>query len=331
MRAQREKEPWLWGKRLEFRQREASGSELVSIEIEDGEELLWAAAFKKDDRGLQTETRQDLEAEGGRVSLNALEPGWVLTAVVSQPFDLNYLDRKVTDRWIDELLVTHEKRLGDILGSTLLAYGTDEAFVLRGNIFFSLELMDRFKAVKGYDPSPLLAGLFVDLGDETDKIRCEYYDVMITMLEENLFGRFAEWLHEHGMIYNEFCPNGKWLDMLGQTYHYGDFFRYMRHYDYPGNEEDTNRTRTFQGKLASSIAHLYEHDRAGMTVYWGSGWGHTLEENLRWTNENYAYGLNLYNRHGVLLSTMGGWYEWVPPAVHFRQPTGRTGDALPIT
>ena len=57
-----------------------------------------------------------------------------------------------------------------------------------------------------------------------------------------------------------------------------------------------------------------------MTVYWGSGWGHTLEENLRWTNENYAYGLNLYNRHGVLLSTMGGWYEWVPPAVHFRQP-----------
>ena len=108
--------------------------------------------------------------------------------------------------------------------------------------------------------------------------------------------------------------------MLGQTYHYGDFFRYMRHYDYPGNEEDANRTRTFQAKLASSIAHLYRKERAGLTAYWGTGWGHSPQDNLAWTNENYAYGLNLYNRHGVLYSTLGGWYEWVPPAVHFRQP-----------
>ena len=43
------------------------------------------------------------------------------------------------------------------------------------------------------------------------------------------------------------------------------------------------------------------------------------QDNLAWTNEN-AYGLNLYNRHDVLYSTLGGWYEWVPPTVHFRQP-----------
>lgn len=111
----------------------------------------------------------------------------------------------------------------------------------------------------------------MDLGPRTDEVRCQYYDLMVALLEENLFRPFADWLHARGMRYTEFCPNGKWLDMLGQTYHYGDFFRYMRHYDVPGNEEDANRTRTFQAKLASSIANLYRKQRAGLTAYWGTG------------------------------------------------------------
>ena len=35
----------------------------------------------------------------------------------------------------------------------------------------------------------------------------------------------------------ELCPLGKWMDILAQTYHYGEFFRHMSHYDVPGNEE----------------------------------------------------------------------------------------------
>ena len=46
----------------------------------------------------------------------------------------------------------------------------------------------------------------------------------------------------------------------------------------------------------------------------------TQEQNVAWTNENYAYGLNLYNQHGGLYNTLGGWYEWVPPSIHWRQP-----------
>ena len=320
LREQREKDPWLWGSRLAIRQTEASGPGPMSLEIEADERLLWAAAFKKNDSGLEEASRHDLEPEGQMVSWKAPESGWVLTAVVSQPYDLDYLSGKVTERWIELLLGTHEKRLKGFLGTTLRAYGTDELFFLYGNILFSDALLERFRAEKGYDPLPLLAGLFVDLGPRTDQIRCEYYDTMVSMLEENLYEPFPRWLHQRNMLYTEFCPNGKWMDVLAQTYNYGDFFRYMRHYDYPGNEENIDRTRTFQAKMASSISHLYERQRAGLCAYWGSGWGHTLDENLRWTNENYAYGINLYNRHGVLYSTLGGWYEWVPPAVHFRQP-----------
>ena len=320
LRAERAREPWLWGRRLAMHRREADAPGPLAIQLGEQETLLWAAAFRNSRHGLDESSRRDLAAQGRTITWQAPEAGWILTAVVSQPHDLDYLDRRVAERWIDLLLAPHEQRLAGFMGTTLQAYGTDELVVLGGNILFSQALLERFKAEQGFDPRPLLAALFVDLGPRTDQVRCQYYDLMVALLEENLFRPFADWLHARGMRYTDFCPNGKWLDMLGQTYHYGDFFRYMRHYDFPGNEEDANRTRTFQAKLASSIAHLYGKERTGLTAYWGTGWGHTPQENLAWTNENYAYGINLYNRHGVLYSTLGGWYEWVPPAVHFRQP-----------
>ena len=240
--------------------------------------------------------------------------------MTSQPHDLDYLSKSMTNRWIEILLGTYEERLKDFIGNTLQAYGTDEVDILNGNVLYSQSFLNRFKLEKGYDPSPYLIGLFHDIGNSTDKIRCEYYDVLVSMLEENLYKPFSQWLNERGMLYVEFCPRGKAEDMLTQTYQYGDFFRYMGNYNIPGNEENAGRTRTFQAKLASSIAHLYGRNRMGVCCYWSSGWGHNTQQNLAWTNENYAYGINLYNRHGVLYSTLGGWYEWVPPAVHFRQP-----------
>ena len=191
LRAQRAREPWLWGRRLAMHRREASGPGPLTIQLGEGETLLWAAAFRNDRHGLDERSRRDLAAAGRTIAWQAPEAGWTLTVVVSQPHDLDYLDRRVAERWIELLLVPYEQRLGGHIGSTLQAYSTDELVVLGGNILFSEALLE--------------------------EIRCQY-----------LFRPFADWLHARGMRYTEFCPNGKWLDMLGQTYHYGDFFRYMR-------------------------------------------------------------------------------------------------------
>jgi len=243
--------------------------------------------------------------------------------VTAQPHDLDYLNRAVADRWLDLLLGEHEARLGDHVGTTLQAYGPDEMYVLRGNILYSPALVERFRAEKGYDPLPHLAGIFRDIGPKTDKIRCDYYDVMVSLLDENFYEPIADWLHQRGMLYTTIATWGR-CDPVGQTYHYGDFFRMMRHFDVTGNEDparaDVTHRRFIDAKLSSSVAHLYGRSRAAVCAYWGSGWGVSQEENLAWTFANYAWGMNLYNRHGGLYSTLGGWYEWVPPAVHFRQP-----------
>lgn len=322
LRTESEGKTVLTGQRLVIREEESSIPGVIKIEIPPEENILHAAAYRKLDDGLDYSSQRDLSdaINDNKLSWEAEEAGWLVTVVSSQPHNLDYLNRSTADRWIEIILSVYEEKLKDFVGNTLKAYGTDEVDILNGNILYSPSFLRRFKSEKGYDPSPYLAGLFHDIGNLTDKIRCEYHDVIVSMLEENLYKPFSQWLDERDMLFVEFCPRGKSEDMLTQTYQYGDFFRYMGNYSIPGNEENTGRTRTFQAKLASSIAHMYGRERVGVCCYWTSGWGHNTQENLAWTHENYAYGVNLYNRHGVLYTTLGGWYEWVPPAVHFYQP-----------
>jgi len=324
LREECETNPVLSGRRLVIHEAESKAPGVIEIDVPDDEEILHAAAYKRADDGVDfasAELLNDAVAHG-TLRWNAEEAGWVVVVITSGPYDLDYLNRAVADRWIEVILRVYEEKLSGFVGNTLKAYGTDELFILNGNALYSPFLLDRFRRDKGYDPSPYLVGLFRDIGELTDKIRCEYYDVMTAMLEENLYRPFAQWLDERDMLFVDFCPNGKNGDLLSQTYHYGDFVRYLRNYSIPGSEEHAHRPPqcTFFAKTSSSIAHLYGRSRVGVCAYWGSGWGHTTEQNLAWTNENYAYGVNLYNRHGVLYTTLGGWYEWVPPAVHFRQP-----------
>ena len=75
--------------------------------------------------------------------------------------------------------------------------------------------------------------------------------------------------------------------------------------------------------MSSSVEHIYRRERSAVCAYWRSGWGMSQDRNLAWTHENLAYGLNLYNGHGGLYGSMGGWYEWEPPLIYFRQPYAR--------
>lgn len=324
--------PELIGRRLVLYEREsfASFDQQIEIEIPAEEEILHAAAYQKTDTGLDYNSRQVLSdaIRDNRLTwrpegVRAVSPGWVVVVITAQPHDLDYLNRAIVNRWLEIFLEVYETKLAHFVGNTWQAYGPDEMFVLDGNILYAPALVERFKVEKGYDPLPYLIGLFHDIGSKTDKIRCDYYDVMVSVLDENLYQPIADWLHERGMLYTTIATWGR-QSPLGQTYHYGDFFRMMRHFDVTGNEDprlsEVGERRFLDAKFSSSIAHLYQRDRAAVCGYWGSGWGVTQEQNLAWTNANYACGINLYNRHGVVHSLLGGWYEWVPPSVHFYQP-----------
>jgi glycosyl hydrolase family 106( putative alpha-L-rhamnosidase)/glycosyl hydrolase family 2 len=328
LREERSSNPALMGHRLVFRKEEATGEGTIRVEIPVEESVLDTAAYRKVGNGLDYGSRVDLTESvvDHTVVWDAPGPDWQVTVVTRQPHGLDYLNKAVAERWLDLFLGAYKDKVGEFVGRELAAFGPDEMFVLRGNILFSPTLVDRLKQEKEYDLLPWLPGLFTDIGPQTEKVRCDYYGTMVSLLDDNFYSVFAEQLHDLGMIYSTIATWGRG-DILDQTYQYGDFFKMMRCFDVTGNEdpgaEGPGKRCFIDAKLSSSVAHVYGKRRAAVCGYWASGWGATQDQNVAWTNENYAYGINLYNRHGGLYSTVGGWYEWVPPAVHFRQPYWR--------
>ncbi len=254
---------------------------------------------------------------------------WDDSGVFIEDGDLNYLDRVTVDKLIEIFFNVYAEKLGDLLGDVLTAYMPDEKTILAGRIPYSDSLVERFKKEKGYDPWPHLNGLFTDIdgfftdGKMTEKIRCDYYDIMVTMLEENYYKPIADWLHEHGMLYTNHSMWGKG-DILGAVTEYGDYFRMMRYFDMPGLEDVRMRggvSGDFRyGKMVSSIAHLYKKKRVIGESSWNSGWNVATAYNLAWINENYAYGVNCYMQLGAFYGLPGGWFYPSDQSSELNQP-----------
>ena len=325
LRAESDDRPEFKGYRLASYEADARDGEALQLDVPAGEVVLSAAAWRKVQSSLDNDSRHDLadQIAAGKLTWQAPEGDWRVVVVCSQLHDLDYLNPHVMQRWFELYWEPHVERLGQYMNETIRGHLQDEVYALGGNIVYADSLLERFQAEKGYDPRPHLAGLFHDIGDFTDKIRCDYYEVMSVLLEENLYRPIFDWHEERDLLFSTIATWGR-QDIMGQTYQYGDFFRLLRWFHITGNEDPGNAVpgdrRFTDAKFSSSVQHLYERQRAAMCVYWGSGHGMTQEQNLAWTNENYAYGLNMYNTHGGLYGSLGSWYEWVPPSVHFRQP-----------
>jgi len=317
----------LAGKRLGLHEQQSETSGSLQIEIPSGEEVLSAAAYKMSSNGLDEGSRQELKhsIRDRVLTWEAPEAGWLLTIVTSQTHSVDWLNHSVADRWVEQLWRPYLQKMPEFIGNTFKGYVQDELDVLGDFTIYSPVLLERFATDKGYDPLSSLIALFHDIGPRTDKIRCDYYGVMSQLLEENVYMRLLRWHENRNMLYGTVAIRGR-QDVLAETKHFGDLFGLMRSYHFPGNEDPQvdarlpRQRRFIDAKLSSSAAHIYGRKRAAVCAYWGAGWGMTVEQGVDWTNENYAYGMNLYNAHLAAYSMVGGWYEWVPPAHFFYQP-----------
>ncbi len=200
-------------------------------------------------------------------------------------------------------------------GKALNFFFSDElSFGVRGNLW-----NDNFRAAflekKGYDVVPFLYGLFADIGAVTQKVRLDYYDVVVSLEEENYFAPIYQWHEERGMTYG--CDHG------GRGYdvtEFGDYFRTQKYNQGPGNDQPGLASDVIKNKVASSIAHLYDRPRTWLEGFYGSGWGTSSGEVWDAVCRNFAMGHNLLSLHGLYYTTHGGFWEWAPPCNHFRMP-----------
>ncbi len=191
----------------------------------------------------------------------------------------------------------------------------DELKVGLGKFAWNPDFADEFRKRKGYDLLEVLPAMWEDMGDITPKVRIDYADVRMSLMEERYFEPIHNWHKSRGIIFG--CDNeGRGLD----PHAYGDYYRATRWYTAPGHDTPGGLANLLKGKVSSSIANLYGLPRVQLEGYHSLGWGATTERVMEATCQNFLYGCNLLSFHGCYYTTYGSHWEWAPPCYHWRMP-----------
>jgi hypothetical protein len=194
----------------------------------------------------------------------------------------------------------------------------DELRIGVGNFAWNPDFAAEFRKRKGYDLLEVLPAMWVDMGDITPKVRMDYADVRMSLMEERYFKPVYTWHVSRGLIFGcDSSGRGQAPD------EFGDYFRATRWYSAPGHDTPGGSADIIKGKVSSSIANLYQRPRVWLEGYHSLGWGATPECIMFATRENYLYGCTLLNLHGLYYTTYGSHWEWAPPCYHFRMPYWR--------
>lgn len=217
---------------------------------------------------------------------------------------------------VDLYFKEFERRCPDVKPGTLnyffqdeLMFGTDTRYL------WNEALRAAVKEKRGYDILGFLPHLFFNLSDYTPVIRLDCADVKTELIEKNYFIPVYNFHAERGLTYG--CDQSS---RGTEPDEFSDYFRTVRWFTAPGNDTPGRAADLIKVKVNSSIAHLYKRPRVWLEGYHSSGWGTTIESITAPTSDNFIFGANLLNLHGLYYGTNGGFFEWAPPDFHFRMP-----------
>lgn len=256
-----------------------------------------------------------------RVPLCRVKDGTIFRVCV--PYSLNPMQPGVGEAIADAFYGAFERRMPGECGRGLNFFFSDELnFNVRGTLWCD-DFPEEFQRRKGYELLPRLGGLFDSDAPGAVKTRLDYYDVVVQLSEERYFQPVYEWHQRRGMIFG--CDHG------GRGYdvtEFGDYFRAMRWYQGPGNDQPRLESDLIKSKVSSSVAHLYQRPRTWLEGFYSSGWQTSSADVADAIFRNFALGHNLLSLHGLYYSTHGGFWEWAPPCNHHHMPYWAEMDVL---
>jgi hypothetical protein len=123
------------------------------------------------------------------------------------------------------------RRHGKYFGNTLPATFADHEGSYGGKLAWTPRLFETFRRRKGYDLEPFLPGLDHDIGAKSEKVRCDYLDVVSELYSTSFFQQVNDWCQRHSLEYSGHV----WEETLffGPAYQ-GDFYRILRSMTNPG-------------------------------------------------------------------------------------------------
>jgi len=123
------------------------------------------------------------------------------------------------------------RRHGEYFGATMPATFADHEGNYGGKLAWTARLFETFRRSKGYDLERFLPGLDHDIGIKSEKVRCDYLDVVSELYSTSFFKQVNAWCQRHGLEYSGHV----WEETLffGPAYQ-GDFYRILRSMTNPG-------------------------------------------------------------------------------------------------
>jgi hypothetical protein len=284
-----------------------------------GTPLVQVAAKLDPDGDLDPETLVDV------TSLNTWECPegvWRVLSFSVRTIDdrIDYLRPATVKAFLDAAYECYAKRHADAFGDGIPGVFFDEPYITAEPLPWTDDLPARFKEDKGYDLLSSLPLLLLRGGNNTVKVRCDFYDTVAALYEEAWFAQISAWCQDHGLEWTGHTEEHVATHPVRQ----GDYFRSLRHLTIPGTDHHGfryARPRTVQAaevKPAVSVAAMTGRPRVMAEAFGGAGWGVTLDEIRHGANLLAAYGVNMLVLHGLFYSmaTAEAADDWPPSFGH---------------
>ncbi|MDO8684873.1 MAG: glycosyl hydrolase [Armatimonadota bacterium] len=244
---------------------------------------------------------------------------------------LDTLNKNAVAKFIEMTHKNYTERLGEYFGGTVPGIFTDEPsmdYNPREYLPWTPTLPSEFDLRHGYDILGALPAQFMNAGDMTAQLRCDFRDTVTHIYQQAFFKQIYDYcesvrLKSIGHVMSE----GEFYDMVR---HQGDFFRTAKYMHHGGCDFLIGFTWPHQGdmlnnlvgpKLASSAAHMYGKPRV-MSEAFGlaGGWGVDLRLLKRLTDWQIAMGVNLIEPHAFYYSIQGHRKWECPPGEFYQSP-----------
>jgi hypothetical protein len=182
----------------------------------------------------------------------------------------------------------------------------------------------KFENIKGYDLKSYLFALLYDIGEDTRRIRLDYYDAITQLYVDSYHKAIGTWCRLRDLKYI-----GHTLEepLWGQIRTQGNQTKVLQQMDYPGYDylgqgvgTKENPYRILSAKCASSVAHIEGKRRVACESFGGGGHNHSLFSRKLDANFMAILGTNMFIPHGFYYSFEGYRKTDWPPTEFYHAP-----------
>ncbi|MBI5281895.1 MAG: hypothetical protein HY858_09455 [Candidatus Solibacter usitatus] len=168
--------------------------------------------------------------------------------------NVDLMNREAVGLYIERVLGEQYRRFKPYFGNVIPSAVSDHEGEIGYRIAWTDGLFEKFERAKAYRLEKFLPLLAFEGERMTEKVRCDYMDVIAELYATNYWGQVSGWLKERGVL----LTGHEWEESLMASAAYqGDFMRCQRNMSMPGIDSLWNfgeSPRHF--KEAASVAHF---------------------------------------------------------------------------